>query len=146
MLYYTITHGQKYVYANGVTSEQLLRAISEYKINSLVISNVEKLRKMVELKEQRPDFNLSFLQEIHVGGITFPAELIQKARNILEAVVTMVCGMSEVGIVTFNHSNKIPSKSVGLLQNNVEVKMTKKEKKAATKKEICVRSPQVMKG
>ena len=149
LIFYCISQGIKLAYANSLSAEDHLKAVSMYKVNMLGIGNVKTLKDVVVLKETYPDYDLSSLQSIIVGGTTFPPELIQIARKKLDTVVTMGYGMTESGHVCAGFTNRIPPNSVGFLNCNVELKVVDKDTGTelgyGEKGEICIRGPQIMK-
>ena len=149
VLFTCIPQGIKIAYASSLTADQHYEFISKYRINYLGIGNVTFLRGMVERTNLPPNCDLSCLKYLAVGGTTFPPELLQKAREKLDIVVSQGYGMTECGYVTGGFTNKIPANSVGMLLSNVEVKISDKDSNeelgCGEKGEICVRGPQVMK-
>jgi len=141
--------GIKLVYAKSLTAEQHLNVISKYKVNFLHGFNVNTLRRMVEKYEVDPGYyDLSSLKNVEFVGTTYPSKLIQKARETLDVNVCMGYGMTETGRISISHSNKTPSKSVGLLANNTKLKIidnTGCELGCGQTGEICVYGPQIMK-
>ena len=149
MIFFCVCQGIKLAYANSLTAVEHFKAISKYQINMLGIGNVKTLKDMLDMKKLHPEYDLSSLQSVIVGGTTFPPDLIVKARKILQTVVAMGYGMTESGYISAGFSNKVPPNSVGFLINNVELKVvdkdTGKELVCGEKGEICVRGPQIMK-